>query len=98
MTQERAEKTGRVVNIDFYPAGKLPSPLAQEAQRQGFRASRGLVAVKTLIGSPPSYEFEEVGSNPSQVKAYMVKIAKEDGADLNEAVKAAYAEKNAGSS
>jgi len=94
MVLKTSEKKGRVVNVDVYPAGKLPSHLAEEAKRQGFQADRGLIAVKTLIGSPPSYEFDIVGSSPTQVKAFMVKLAKEDGVDLNEAVRAAFAEKS----
>jgi len=93
MATERATATtDRVINVDFYIAGKLPTGLADEAKRQGFKPERGLVAVKTLIGSPPTYAFEYIGSTPAQVKKYMFKLAKADGTDLSEAVKAAFSD------
>ena len=92
MATNRAAATGRVINVHFYVAGKLPKGLADEAQRQNFKPGRGLVAVKTLIGSPPTYTFVYVGSSPAEVKKYMVELAKAYETDLNEAVKAAFSE------
>jgi len=83
-------EAARVIHIDFYQAGKLPAKLADEAARQGFHAKQGIVAVKTLISSPPSYKFEHVGSKPEDIKQFMVSLAKEDGADLNSALIRAY--------
>ena len=72
------------IMINFYPAGKLPVPLAKIATEQNFHAERGLVAVRTIVSSPPRFEFDTVGSTPEEIKAYYEKLATEDGADLDE--------------
>ena len=90
--------TAIVCNIDFYCAGvSLPRPLTEEATRQGFTVPEGtLVAVRTLVDShgpgPISYQFDRVGNSPREIKAYMHRLAVEDGADLNEVAKRAFAD------
>jgi hypothetical protein len=75
------------MTISFYPAGKLPGPLAKIAKAQSFEVTKGLVAVRTIVASPPRYEFDEVGSTPAQIKAYYEKLAREDNANLDEVAK-----------
>jgi hypothetical protein len=72
------------MTINFYPAGRLPGPLAEIAKRQKFDVTEGLVAVRTIVASPPRYEFDAVGSSPEQIKAYYEKLAAEDNANLDE--------------
>ena len=70
----------------------LPIPLANEAKRQGIKLKKGVVAVKTVLSSPPSYEFVSVGNKPSKFKDFLSEIVKNDGEDLDEVVKRALAE------
>ncbi len=84
------ENEGKVVGISFFLAEKLPQPLAEVAKAQDFGVSEGLIAVKTRIGSPPTYEFEEVGSTSKDIKAYMGKLAHEDGTEIDDALKRAF--------
>lgn len=78
--------TKKVMTINFYPADRLPGPLAEKA-RGKVNPKDGLVAVKTILASPPTYEFEVVGSTPEQIKAYYEKLAREDNAELDEVAK-----------
>ncbi len=87
-----ARSEGKVVSINFYQASKLPSPLAEIAKQQGFSLKDGVVAVKTIVGSPPTYQFERVGVSPKEIKAYQGKLAHADGTDINDALKRAFAE------
>jgi hypothetical protein len=83
---------GKVVNVDFYEAGKLPMKLAEIARRSKVDLGTGIVAVRTRIGSEPTYEFIPVGRTPADVKSFMTNLAASEGGDLNEAVKRAFAD------
>jgi hypothetical protein len=45
--------------------------------------------VKTVISSPPTYEFIPVGTKPAEINAFMQKLAKQDGIELSAAVQKA---------
>lgn len=83
---------GKVVRIDFYTKKTLPDRLKQLASEQGTSLGEGLISVKTMVSSPPTYEFEVVGSKPAQIQTYMEKLAKIDGAELGTAVQKALSE------
>jgi len=83
---------GKVVNVDFYEARRLPDCLAKDARKQGMKLESGIISVKTLIGSPPTYSYEYVGKTPEEVRKYMTRLAKDDGIDLSDAVKKAFSE------
>jgi len=83
---------GKVVNVDFYEASKLPAKLAEDAKRQNVDLGSGIVAVRTRIGSEPNYEFIPVGRTPKDVKRFMTNLAASEGGDLSEAVKRAFAD------
>jgi hypothetical protein len=85
--------TPKVVGISFYTVENLPQPLAEEATKQGFDQEAGIIAVKTRIGSPPSYIFETVGSSPGEIRAYIAQLALDDGTDINEALMRAFKER-----
>ncbi len=91
MTNMNSSK-GKVVGISFYLADRLPLPLAEEARVQGLDTMEGLVAVKTRIGPPLTYDFESVESTPEGIRRYMGRLALEDGTDLNEALRRAFGE------
>jgi hypothetical protein len=78
---------GSLVSIDFYDVDELPGPLKAEAERQGRHLGSGLVAVKTIVASPPQFEFDEVGSTPDEIKSYYERLARDDGVDLDELAK-----------
>ena len=81
---------GKVVSVDFYGGDKLPTGLKKEAKKKRFKATKKIIAVKTIIGSPPLYEFENVGSTPREIRKYMGTLAKADGEDLSKVVKKAF--------
>ncbi len=85
--------TPRVVGISFYTAEQMPSPLAEEAKKQSFDLGAGIIAVKTIIGSPPAYLFETVGSSPGEIKEYIAGLALEDGTAIDEALTRAFNER-----
>lgn len=80
----------KIVGISFFLADKLPPPLADEAKAQGFKPDDGLVAVKTLIGSPPSYAFESIEATPKEIKAFIGRLSVEDGVEIDKALKGAF--------
>jgi hypothetical protein len=86
------EAKGRVTNVDFYEVANLPPQLARAARSQKANLGQGIVAVRTRIGSEPTYEFMPVGSRPKDIKKFMAELAASDGVDLNEAVKRAFAD------
>lgn len=77
----------QVVDIDFYRHDNLPYPLMKEAERQGKKIEEGLIAVKTIINSPRTYEFVMIGKTSNDLKNFYRDLAKEDGVDLNEVAK-----------
>ena len=79
--------SGQLVSIRFYEADKLPETYAQAAHDQGVRLDGGLVAVRTIMASPPRYFVEVVGSTPAQIKAYYARLAEEDGETLDDLAK-----------
>ena len=81
---------GKVVNVDFYGGDKLPTGLKREAKKKGFKSTKKIIAVKTIMGSLPSYEFENVGSTPTEIREYMGTLAIADGKNLSIVVKKAF--------
>ncbi len=81
----------RVVDIDVFTIDTLPPRLAAIAAEQGFILGSDLIIVTTEC-CPVLYAFEAVGSSPEEILAYMKKVARRDGVDLNNAVKRAFAE------
>jgi len=94
-----------VVDVDFYERNNVPKKIREDAyQTETDFTKRGdglehqlvpkIVSVKTVfVMSEPvriKYVIEDVGSTPAEIKAYMHKLAKDDGCDLNEAVKRAF--------
>lgn len=82
----------KVVNVDFFTRATLPERLEAVAREQSVDLGSGLIVVKTLIGSPPSYDFDSVGTSPEEIQALMQKMAEEDGVDLGRAVQQAFSE------
>jgi len=74
----------QVVDMNFYRDDNLPIPLVKEVEKQGLEIKEGLIAVKTIIGSPLSYEFIMIGKTPADLKKFYYDLATEDGIDLNE--------------
>ncbi len=83
----------KVVNVDFFTRATLPPRLEAVAKKQSVDLGSGLIVVKTLIGSPPSYDFDSVGTSPEDIQDFMTKLAVEDGVDLGKAVQKAFSEK-----
>ncbi|MCJ7816415.1 MAG: hypothetical protein MUP55_01030 [Candidatus Aenigmarchaeota archaeon] len=92
-----------VVDVDFYQFDNVPEKIMKEAEVKGevrlpplIPRMMPIVAVKTVfVMSNPvriKYIIETVGWTPAEIKAYMHKLAKEDGCDLNQAVKRAFGE------
>lgn len=77
----------QVVDIDFYVHDNLPYPLQKEAEKQGIEIKKGLIAVKTIAGTPAKYEFVMIGRTSADLKNFYQDLAKEDGVDLNEVAK-----------
>ncbi len=77
----------QVVDIDFYLVETLPYPMAKEAEKQGIKIGRGLIAVKTIINSPIRYEFTNIKQGPDGLRQFYFDMAAEDGIDLNEVAK-----------
>lgn len=83
----------KVVKIDFFTGENLPAGLRETAGKQGIKLSGArIIAVKTHIASPPSYELVDVGTKPAEILGFMETLAKEDGADLGKAVQKAFRE------
>ena len=76
-------KKKQVVDINFYRDNNLPIPLKKEAEKQGIEIKEGLMAVKTLAGSPTTYEFIMIGKTQYNLKNFFYELAKDDGIDLN---------------
>lgn len=76
-----------MIDIDFYVHDNLPYPLLKEAERQGIEIKEGLIAVKSIINSPLSYEFVMIGKRPANLRSFFHDLAAEDGIDLNEVAK-----------
>lgn len=74
----------QVVDIDFYVKETLSYPLKKEAQKQGIEIKEGLIAVKTIAGTPATYEFIMIGKTSDDLKNFYRDLATEDGVDLNE--------------
>jgi len=74
----------QVVDIDFYRDDNLPKPLIKEAEKQGIVIKKGLIAIKTIINSPISYEFIMIGKTPADLNNFFNNLAAEDGIKLNE--------------
>lgn len=87
-------KNGRVVKIDFFTYGSMPQALREIAQGSGksFTEEDGIIAVKTIISSPPRYEFETVGKGRGIFANYVNKIAENEGANMADAVERALGE------
>jgi hypothetical protein len=92
----------KVIGISFYAREHMPSPLQAEALKQGFDCERfALVAVKTKMGDVPftsgalgfMYEFEVVDPTPEGIRDYVAKLAREDGVDIDVALRRAFGEK-----
>lgn len=93
-----------VVDVDFYMHGQVPEKIVENARawKTIFVAPRletsspRIVCVKTVfVMEEPvriKYVIDDVGRTPAEIKAYMHKLAKEDGCDLNQAVKRAFGE------
>lgn len=77
----------QIVDIDFYVHDNLPYPLMKEAERQDIEIKEGLIAVKTVVSSPHTYEFTMIGKTSTDLKKFYQDLAKEDGVDLNEVAK-----------
>jgi hypothetical protein len=88
------QKAGRVVKIDFFTYGSMPQTLREIAQKSGKSLTEedGIIAVKTIISSPPRYEFEMVGKGKGIFTNYVNKIAESEGANMAEAVERALGE------
>ncbi len=82
----------RVVKIDFFTVETLPPRLKKTAEQKGTKLGKGVIAVKTIIGSPPSYEFVPIGSKPAEIQAFMEDLAKLDGVELGATVQKAFRE------
>ena len=89
-TQTNGKAT--VLTIDFFLADRLPPEIRKRADAKGFRPTSRLVAVKTVMGSPPDYEFDNAGSTPAEIKQYYRRLATRDGVDLDELAKRAFSE------
>lgn len=74
----------QVIDIDFYVHNNLPYPLQKEAEKQGIEIKKGLMAVRTVVNSPHSYEFIMIGTTSADLKNFFRDLATEDGVDLNE--------------
>lgn len=74
----------QIVEIDFYRDDNLPNPLVKEAEKQSIEIKKGLIAVKTIVSSPLTYEFIMIGKTPTDLKNFFHDLAAEDGIDLNE--------------
>ncbi len=85
---------GKVIDIDFYTANSLPPRLQAYAREQKFVPCDGIFAVKTLVesGKPPAYVFHNIGKSPADIKAFMHRLAAEDGADLDDVVRRAFSD------
>lgn len=81
----------KAVNVDVFTRDTLPQRLATIATEQGVDLGTDLIFVTTYC-CPPSYVFEPVGSSPRDILAHLHKVAREEGVDLNEAAKRAFAE------
>ena len=81
--------SAKVVQINLFMANNLPSRLSKAAKEQKVDLGKGVVAVKTVISSPPSYEFIPVGTKPAEIQAFVQKLAKQDGVELSAAVQKA---------
>jgi len=77
----------QVVDMDFYRDDSLPKPLKKEAEKQGIEIKKGLIAIKTMIGSSLTREFIMIGKTPADLKKFYHELANEDGIDLNEVAK-----------
>jgi len=77
----------QIVNIDFYRDDNLPIPLVKESEKQGIEIKKGLIAVKTIINSPLSYDFTMIGKTPTDLKNFFHDLAAVDDIDLNEVAK-----------
>ncbi len=86
-------ENGRIVKVDYYQADALPDGLKEIAKKQGFKAE-GLIAVKTLIASPPTYQFEKIGNSVDKIIDYMHNVARNDGVDLDRAINKALGDEN----
>lgn len=73
----------QVVDIDFYRDDNLPIPLIKEAEKQSIEIKKGLIAVKTVVSSPLTYEFTMIGKTSTDLKNFFNDLAAEDGIDLN---------------
>ena len=77
----------QVIDINFYRDDNLPIPLEKEAKNQGIEIKKGLIAIKTIVGIPATYEFVMIGKTQNGLKKFYQDLAKEDGVDLNEVAK-----------
>ena len=66
--------------------------MAQVAKERGVDLGKGIVAVKTIIGSAPTYDFVPIGNSPDDMEAFMQEMGKEDGVDLGATVQKAFRE------
>lgn len=77
-------KKKQIVNIDFYRHDNLPYPLMKEVERRNIEIKEGLIAVKTIAGTPATYEFVTIGKTSADLKNFYRDLAEEEGIDLNE--------------
>jgi len=89
---QRPMSSSRVVKIDFFTNETLPQRLAEAAKAKGAKLGKGLIAVKTIIASPPEYDFISIGNKPEDVQAFMEELAKQDGVELGATVQRAFRE------
>lgn len=79
----------KVVDVNIYTIDTIPQRLAAIAKEQEADLGTGLIFVTTMC-CPPSYKFEPVGSKPEDFLAYLHKVSREEGVDLNLAAKRAF--------
>ena len=84
-------KSDKAVDVDVYTIDTIPKRLAVIAKKQEVDLGTGLIFVTTMC-CPPSYKFETVESNPGDILAHLHKTSLEEGVDLNEAAKRAFAD------
>ena len=76
----------QIIDVDFYRDDNLPVFLQEEAKKQNIKIKKGLIAVK-FMKFPLSYDFYMIGKNPKNLSKFYNKLAKEDGVNLNKALK-----------
>lgn len=74
-------------DIEFYRHDNLPEFLREEAKKQNIEIKKGIIAVETIISSDIQYKFNMLGNKLENFRNLFHKLAKEDGIDLNKALK-----------